>query len=158
MELSPPHLERNICHLYGLIAWSCQPNVYGAYRKVFRSKCAEDRTMGRSQAVPCRIIHTHGNATVATCPKCRHCSTFVRATLPHIDSCGFENHTYRCAWCASLLAGIIDPSDGELVLSVLEELEEPSGVTATLSSDPLSGQHDLQCNTRLHGTEEQSSS
>jgi hypothetical protein len=48
-----------------------------------------------------------------------------------MDTCGFEYHSFRCAWCASLLAGIIDPSDGELVLSVLEELEEPSGVTAT---------------------------
>ena len=41
-----------------------------------------------------------------------------------------------------MLAGIIDPSDGELVVSLLEE---PSGVTATPPSDPSSGHHDLQC-------------
>jgi hypothetical protein len=114
--------------------------------------------MVRKQTVTGQTIRIHGTAIVVTCPKCKRCSTFVRATLPHIDSCGFENHTYRCPWCASLLAGIIDPSDGELVLSVLEELGEPSGVTATLPSDPLSGHSDLQCDTRFHGAEDRSSS
>ena len=46
---------------------------------------------------------------------------FKRPTVPHIDSCGFENHSFRCEWCASLLAEIIDPSDRKLVVSVLEE-------------------------------------
>ena len=40
----------------------------------------------------------------------------------------------------------IDPSDGELVVSLLEE---PSSVTATPLSDPSSGHHDLQCDTRF---------
>jgi hypothetical protein len=53
------------------------------------------------------------------------------------------------------LAGIIDPSDGELVVSLLEE---PSGVTAIPPSDLLPDDYDLQNDTRLHGTEEQSSS
>ena len=79
---------------------------------------------------------------------------FKRPTFPHIDSCGFESHSFRCERCASILVGIIDPSDGELVVSLLEE---PNGVTAGLS-DPSSGHHGLQCDTRFHGTEEQSSS
>jgi hypothetical protein len=101
-----------------------------------------------------RTIHTHGTAIVATCPKCK-CSTFVRATLPHIDSCGFESHSCRCEGRASFLFGIIDPSDVELVVCLLEE---PRDVTTTPPSDPSSGDHDLQCDTRLHGTDEQSSS
>jgi len=51
----------------------------------------------------------------------------------------------------SLLVGIIDPSDGELVACLLEE---PRDVTATPPSDPSSGHHGLQCDTRFHGTEE----
>jgi hypothetical protein len=124
--------------------------------RIARSSAGEgDRTIVRHQALTCRTIHTHGTATVVTCPKCRRCSTFVRAILPHIDSCGFESHSFRCEWCASFLAGIIDPNDGELVLSLLEE---PSAVIVTPASDPLSGHHDLQCDTRPHGTDEQSSS
>jgi hypothetical protein len=111
--------------------------------------------MVRNQAVTFRTIRTDGGGILVTCPKCKRCSTFVRATLPHIDSCGFENHSFRCEWCASFLAGIIDPSDGELVLSFLDE---PSGVTAIPLSSPLSGQHDLQCDTNFHGAEKQSSS
>ena len=111
--------------------------------------------MGRSQAVPCRTIRIHDAGIAVTCPKCKSSSMFKRPTVPHIDSCGFESHSFRCEWCASLLAGIIDPSDRKLVVSLLEE---PSGVTAIRPSDPLSGHHDLQCDTRFHGTEEQSSS
>ena len=80
---------------------------------------------------------------------------FQKPTVPHIDSCGFESHSFRCQWCASLLAGIIDPSDGELVVSLLEE---PSAVTAIPPSDLLSDHYELQYDTRLHGTGEQSSS
>jgi hypothetical protein len=87
--------------------------------------------MVRHQAFTDRTIHTHSTAIVVTCPKCK-CSTFVRVALPHIDSCAFENHSCRCAGCASFLVGIIDPSDGQLIVS---ELEEPTGVTAT-PSDP----------------------
>jgi hypothetical protein len=110
--------------------------------------------MVRHQALTRRTIHTHGTATVVTCPKCKRCSTFVRAILPHIDSCGFESHSFRCERCASFLAGIIDPSDGELVVSLLEE---PSGVTAIPPSDPLSGKYDLQCDTDFPCREERRS-
>src|SRR6516162_6896788 len=107
------------------------------------------------QAITFRSACTHGPAIVVTCPKCKCCATFIRGTLPHIDSCGFESHSFHCGWCGSFLAGVIDPSDGELIVSLLEE---PSGVAATPISDPSSGHHDLQCDTRFHGTKEQSSS
>ena len=83
--------------------------------------------MVRNQAVAFRTFRTRGGAILVTCPKCKRCSTFVRAAPPHIDSCGFESHSFRCEWCASYLVGIIDPIDGDLVVSLLEK---PSGVTA----------------------------
>ena len=91
--------------------------------------------MGRSQAVPCRTIRIHDAGIAVTCPKCKSSSMFKRPTVPHIDSCGFEKSFFSLWWCASLLAGIIDPSDRKLVVSVLEE---PCGVTAR-QSDPSSG-------------------
>ena len=96
--------------------------------------------MVRGQAVACRTTRIHNTAIAVTCPKCKTCSKFLRPTVPHIDSCGFECHSFRCECCASLLAGIIDPSDGELVVSLLEE---PSGVTAIPPSDLLSDCYDL---------------
>jgi hypothetical protein len=65
-----------------------------------------------------------------TCPKCKRSSTFVRGLCPRIDRCGFESHSFRCEWCSSYLAGVIDPSDEELVVSLLEQ---PTDV----SSHPL---------------------
>jgi hypothetical protein len=123
-------------------------------RKVFHGNLREI-DMGRSQSLTSRAICTRVTAIVVTCPKCKRRSIFPKSTAPLIDRCGFENHSFRCAWCASLFAGIIDPSDGEILLSLLDE---PISVTATPPSDPLSGQHDLQCDTRLHGTDEQGSS
>jgi len=99
-------------------------------------------------------IRPYGGAVAATCPKCKRSSIFARGPLPLIDKCGFELHSFRCEWCASYLAGVVDPSDGELVLSLLEE---SSGVTSSPPSDPLSGQHDLQCDTRLDGADDQTS-
>jgi hypothetical protein len=102
--------------------------------------------MGRGQTFDYRPICTRDAAIVVTCPKCKCCAIFVKATVPHIDMCGFESHSFRCACCASLLAGIIDPIDGARVLNLLDE---PSGVTIPLGN-PLSGQRDPQCDTRLH--------
>jgi hypothetical protein len=76
----------------------------------------------RNQTVTHRTACKHGSAIVAICPKCKRRSTFVRATLQHIDTCGFESHSFCWEWCANLSAGILDPSDGELVLSLLEEV------------------------------------
>jgi hypothetical protein len=67
-------------------------------------------------------IQSRATTIVVTCPKCKHCSKFIRATRPHIDSCGFESHSCRCERCASFLVGIVDPLDGEFLVS----LEGPS--------------------------------
>jgi hypothetical protein len=37
-----------------------------------------------------------------------------------IDSCGFETYSFRCEWCATSFARVIDPSDDELPVSILE--------------------------------------
>ncbi len=73
--------------------------------------------MVRSQAVTYRTIRRHDTAISLTCPKCKTCSKFCRATNAQIDSCGFESCSFQCEWCGSSLAGIIDPSDDELVVS-----------------------------------------
>jgi phage FluMu protein Com len=77
--------------------------------------------MVRTQALASRTIRMHDTAIAVTCPKCKSRLKFIRPTLPHIDECGFESHRFRCESCASLLAGIIDPSDGELLVSLSEE-------------------------------------
>jgi hypothetical protein len=76
-------------------------------------------------------IHSSGTAIVATCPKCKHRSKFIKSTPPHIDSCGFESHSCRCERCASFLVGIIDPLDGELDVSLLEEPNEGAALPET---------------------------
>jgi hypothetical protein len=100
-------------------------------------------------------IRPYDGAVAVTCPKCKRSSIFARGPLPLIDRCGFELHSFRCEWCASYLAGVVDPIDDVLVISLLEE---SSGVAATPPSDPLSGQPDLQCDIQFPDTEEQSSS
>jgi phage FluMu protein Com len=77
--------------------------------------------MVRTQALTYRTIRIHDTAIAVTCPKCKSRLKFIRPTLPNIDNCGFASHSLRCESCASLLAGIIDPSDGELLVSLSEE-------------------------------------
>jgi hypothetical protein len=88
--------------------------------------------MVRTQALACRTIRIHDTAIAVTCPKCKNRLKFIRPTVPDIDSCGFESHSFRCESCASLLAGVIDPSDGVLLVSLLDE---PRGVTTIPTSD-----------------------
>ena len=84
-----------------------------------------------SQAVACRTIRIHDTAIAVKCPKCKTCSKFIGPTVPHIDSCGFESHSCRCERCASFLVGIIDPLDGELHVSLLEEPNEGAALPET---------------------------
>ena len=76
--------------------------------------------MQRSQAVTCRTIGIHDAAITLTCPKCKTCSKLFRATIPQIDSCGFESYFFQCESCKSPLAGIIEPIEETLVVSLLE--------------------------------------
>jgi hypothetical protein len=52
------------------------------------------------------------------CPKCKARFLFRRASVPHFDSDGFESYELDCKLCGASLAGIIDPFDGTLLLSV----------------------------------------
>jgi hypothetical protein len=67
-----------------------------------------------------RTTHAYNTTIVASCPKCRVRLKLFRSSIPQIDSCGFESYSFRCTGCASSLAGIIDPSDDELLVSLLE--------------------------------------
>lgn len=67
-----------------------------------------------------RTTRTYDTAIVVTCPRCKACSNFFRATNPPIDSCGFESYSFQCEWCESSLDDIIDPSDDELPVSLIE--------------------------------------
>jgi hypothetical protein len=60
------------------------------------------------------------SALLVKCPKCEVSSKFFRTPFPHIDTCGFESYSFRCACCGSAIAGIINPLDDELLVSLLE--------------------------------------
>jgi hypothetical protein len=68
-----------------------------------------------------QIARIYDTAIATTCPKCKTCLSFFRTTNPQIDSCGFESYSIRCNECASYLAGVVDPIDDELVVSLLEQ-------------------------------------
>jgi hypothetical protein len=55
------------------------------------------------------------------CPKCKSRFLFRRARIPHIDEQGFESYKLNCKFCRSSLAGVIDPFDGALLLSVMPQ-------------------------------------
>jgi hypothetical protein len=67
-----------------------------------------------------RTIHAYDNAVIAICPNCKTGLKFFRTTIPQIDSCGFESYSFQCKQCKSSLAGIIDPLNDELLVSLLE--------------------------------------
>ena len=67
-----------------------------------------------------RIARAYDNAVIAICPNCKTGSKFFRTTYRQIDSCGFESYSFQCKQCKSSLAGIIDPLNDELLVSLLE--------------------------------------
>ena len=110
----------NIRQLYGLIARSCQPQFVGRVHARSSGQMSGDRPMIRSHAVTCRTIRIHDTTITVTCPKCKTSWKLFRTTNATIDSCGFETYSFRCEWCATSFAGVIDPSDDELPVSILE--------------------------------------
>jgi DNA-directed RNA polymerase subunit RPC12/RpoP len=56
-------------------------------------------------------------AQIITCPHCNARSIFCRSRTPAIDACGFETYSFACTECNAALAGVIDPSDDQLLLS-----------------------------------------
>jgi hypothetical protein len=67
-----------------------------------------------------RTTHAYDTTIAAACPKCRVGLRLLRSSIPQIDSCGFESYSFQCESCKSSLAGIIDPMDEELLVSLLE--------------------------------------
>ena len=77
--------------------------------------------MVRGRADPShRVERTCESALLVKCPKCEASSKFFRTAFPHIDTCGFESYSFRCECCGSAIAGIINPLDDELLVSLLE--------------------------------------
>ena len=66
------------------------------------------------------MILPHGIGQLVECPNCAKISTFIKPTQPHIDTCGFESYTFLCEYCGSLLSGVVDPFDDQLLVSLLE--------------------------------------
>ena len=81
----------------------------------------------------------HDTAIAVTCPKCKIGSKLLRSSIPQIDSCGFESYSFQCESCKSSLAGIIDPMDEELLVSLLEP---------TSSCEPLAPQERVDYQTK----------
>jgi hypothetical protein len=67
-----------------------------------------------------RTIQAYDAAIVASCPKCKVNLKLFRSSIPQIDSSGFESYSFQCEACKSSLAGIIDPLDEELLVSLSE--------------------------------------
>ena len=89
-----------------------------------------------------RIDRTHDNPIIAKCPTCKTGSKLRRATFPQIDSCGFESYFFQCDSCKTSLAGIIDPMNEELLVSLLEpstSCEQCSRERVDFQTKPLIG-------------------
>jgi hypothetical protein len=67
-----------------------------------------------------RTHHPYDTTIAAACPKCRVSLKLLRSSIAQIDSCGFESYSFQCESCKSSLAGIIDPMDEELLVSLIE--------------------------------------
>jgi hypothetical protein len=67
-----------------------------------------------------RTTHAYDTTIVAACPKCRVSLKLLRSSIPQFDSCGFENYFLQCESCQSSLAGVIEPINEELLISLIE--------------------------------------
>jgi len=67
-----------------------------------------------------RTTHAYDTTIATACPKCRVSLKLLRSSIPQIDSCGFGSYFFQCKSCKNSLAGIIDPMDEELLVSLIE--------------------------------------
>src|ERR1700722_5452284 len=89
-----------------------------------------------------RTTHAYDTTIAAACPKSRVSLKLLRSSIPQIDSCGFESYSFQCESCKSSLAGIIDPMDEELLVSLLEptsSCEQSSRERVDFQMKPLIG-------------------
>jgi len=63
---------------------------------------------------------TFWGAVSIACPACNALVMIYRSLTPRIDACGFESYRFECEECSAMLAGIIDPQDDKLLVSLLE--------------------------------------
>jgi hypothetical protein len=56
---------------------------------------------------------------VVSCPDCGARLVLYPSRTPQIDACGFETAQLECSQCEASLAGVIDPYDEAVLLSVL---------------------------------------
>ena len=61
-------------------------------------------------------ISMHSQLQQSECPRCKGHFTFRRAKAPHFDNQGFESYQFDCKFCGASLTGIVDPSDGALLV------------------------------------------
>jgi hypothetical protein len=74
------------------------------------------------------------------CPNCNGRILFRSARFPHIDEQGFESYAFNCDFCRSGLVGVIDPYDGELLLSIAADKGEGgAALTRWRQARPLAG-------------------
>ena len=66
-----------------------------------------------------RTTHAYDTTIAEACPKCRVSLKLLRTSIPQIDSCGFESCFFQCESCKSSLAGVIDPMNEELFVSLI---------------------------------------
>jgi hypothetical protein len=66
-----------------------------------------------------RTTHAYDTTIAEACPKCRVSLKLLRSSIPQIDSCGFESYFFQCESCKSSLAGVIDPMNEELLVSLI---------------------------------------
>jgi hypothetical protein len=89
-----------------------------------------------------RTTHAYDTTIAEACPKCRVSLKLLRSSVPQIDSCGFESYFFQCESCKSSLAGIIDPMNEELLVSLLEPTswcEHSSPEREDYQTEPLIG-------------------
>lgn len=70
------------------------------------------------------------DTSVAACPRCNVFFKFRSGLMPEIDSCGFESYSFKCRECGAHIAGIVDPADDALLLSVANECEQSTPLAA----------------------------
>jgi hypothetical protein len=58
-------------------------------------------------------------AEVTACPACHARLTYRRSLPAPLDACGFESYALDCPGCGATLAGVVDPLDDKLLLTVV---------------------------------------
>lgn len=60
-------------------------------------------------------------AEAVACPRCSTQRALQRSASAPIDGCGFESYSFKCRGCGARIAGVVDPADDALLLSVMHD-------------------------------------